>query len=640
MMQYLLVFFCPLLFFSSINCLLVFLSKKKFGEMMPLSMMGSVFVLYLGQFFFSTFRVSLVVLLIVALLGVVAFVLSTTKISRFNMARGNFLSWGLVAFLVIYIAFYIVNFRRTFYEWDELSHWGKMVKEMLRLDRFYSDAESHLSVHKDYPPFISILQMLWCKLSGGYSEMTVTLAQNVFAFSLVVPVLCEELDDNNRSNWRKVVTSILLFLISAMIVLNFDVRGYFNLIYTDFFIPFVFVYSIFLVFSKKVFSDWWYNLLEISALICLLLYKQIGIAFFMLSIFLIVCYFATKVFKVNRSSLCWLCLMVIIPLLVNLSWSRYIDKLGIVGQFDSSRISVHSILDILSGGGTEVQHQAFKLFVDYLFTYNVSKGTIPVYYVPASLLGIIILFGIFAFLSRKQKTVFAKKEYISIGATFFCGAVGYAFTLFVLYMFCFSENETLVLASIWRYFATYLISEYLILGVFIGFVASKFDYRLMSPSVLSVVFGLSLIFMDSSNLVCLSPQCFRGDALYEYREIGEKLQNNIEDGAKVSFISSDNFQYTTYVNYYIDNDIDVVSSYFSSIGISEFPDVDDEDSKRFWKKVREEIAEDDYVYVVDSSDVVDKNLKDLFLTNGIKDNSLYKVHVDSLGIELREVYYE
>lgn len=51
----------------------------------------------------------------------------------------------------------VVDYKRCFSNWDELSHWGKMVKEMLRTDLFYSENISDLLVHKDYPPFLYII---------------------------------------------------------------------------------------------------------------------------------------------------------------------------------------------------------------------------------------------------------------------------------------------------------------------------------------------------------------------------------------------------------------------------------------------------------------------------------------------------
>ena len=79
-------------------------------------------------------------------------------------------SIGLISFISIYVLYIILDYKRRFTTFDEWYHWGMMVKESLRLDKFYSVAESNLHIHKDYPPFISILEVIFCKFSGGYSE--------------------------------------------------------------------------------------------------------------------------------------------------------------------------------------------------------------------------------------------------------------------------------------------------------------------------------------------------------------------------------------------------------------------------------------------------------------------------------------
>ena len=65
--------------------------------------------------------------------------------------KSDFLTPAFCIFIVIYAFIFFLNYNRGFSQWDEISHWGPMVKEMFRLDKFYSVAESALSVHKDYP---------------------------------------------------------------------------------------------------------------------------------------------------------------------------------------------------------------------------------------------------------------------------------------------------------------------------------------------------------------------------------------------------------------------------------------------------------------------------------------------------------
>lgn len=81
-----------------------------------------------------------------------------------------------IAFIVLYTFIFLFDYNRGFTHWDEMSHWGPMVKENLRLNQLYSTAESKLQAHKDYPPMIALFETAWCRVCGGYSEKYISEA--------------------------------------------------------------------------------------------------------------------------------------------------------------------------------------------------------------------------------------------------------------------------------------------------------------------------------------------------------------------------------------------------------------------------------------------------------------------------------
>ena len=96
-----------------------------------------------------------------------------------------------------------------FSNWDEFSHWGKMVKEMFRLDSFYSTKLSNLMVHKDYPPIIQIYELLWVKLSNSYSETILIKSIHFLELSLlIIPI--SDIDIKNKI--CRIYSEVLLFL--------------------------------------------------------------------------------------------------------------------------------------------------------------------------------------------------------------------------------------------------------------------------------------------------------------------------------------------------------------------------------------------------------------------------------------------
>ena len=186
------------------------LSRKKFGECLPLTQLIIPIVLFFSQFLFHTFNVGYGFIIMVSVLFVPLYFIFEKK----SNIRNNFFTNGLWIFLIIVVFFCILDYRRYFSLWDELSHWGMMTKEMLRLDNWYSVEESRLLAHKDYPPFISLYEMFFCKIYGGYSEPRMYLALHIFQASFIVPPLVDSSKREERRSIKTLLQLLYLYIIN------------------------------------------------------------------------------------------------------------------------------------------------------------------------------------------------------------------------------------------------------------------------------------------------------------------------------------------------------------------------------------------------------------------------------------------
>ena len=157
------IFLLPLIYFLLSNGLLVYLSKRSFGKCLPLTMMINSFTYFFSQILFHTFKVGFYINLLYSISFLIIIIIRRKK-KEIQVLKTNFFSKGFYAFIIIYFMIYIFDFNRVFSLWDEYSHWGVMIKEMLRLDQFYSVGASTLMVHKDYPPIIQLLELFFCQL--------------------------------------------------------------------------------------------------------------------------------------------------------------------------------------------------------------------------------------------------------------------------------------------------------------------------------------------------------------------------------------------------------------------------------------------------------------------------------------------
>ncbi len=76
---------------------------------------------------------------------------------------------------------------RPLTEYDEFSHWGRVVKAMCLSGRLGNLSGGVIFPH--YPPGTALLQYLAVRLGGGYSEGGLIGAQNVFVFALMAGFL-------------------------------------------------------------------------------------------------------------------------------------------------------------------------------------------------------------------------------------------------------------------------------------------------------------------------------------------------------------------------------------------------------------------------------------------------------------------
>ncbi|MBQ9199853.1 MAG: hypothetical protein IJ141_06695 [Lachnospiraceae bacterium] len=604
----------PLLFFVLFNFTIVIISKKSFGKCLPVSMIMATFIVYLSQFLFHTFNIGIYIIEIIALADIPCFVLKKNK----SEYKKLLFSMGFISFVTIYLFYMIVDYNRHFVTFDEWYHWGMMVKEMIRLDKFYSVVQSNLHIHKDYPPFISILEMIFCKMSGGYSEAKISMALHIFTLSFILPWLLEKINIESIKFYKKIIISISCIFLLLSIILIFD--PWWARISTTILVDIV----IAVVFSYSFLTVWFMDKLNIFDVISLVLansamimIKQVCLGFLIIIGFLyaIKCIYSTNKFNWGLS---WLIIMGI-PLINYKIWGLYVSKLGIVGQFDMKAINIKRYIGILMGNEQGIERETLMNYFRALFQKPInSLEWFPITYVSASLL----IYASIVFLIIRFKDSFEKKSAAIIGIVFTCGTIGYAFMMSVLYLFCFNKVEMKNLASYDRYMASYVLGEVLVLIIIYIMIISKKNETFWSIKKLFLITFVCM-FLNSDNIFYMAPQMLRENTHKVYEDYANYLKKRVEPGSKVFIIydaeKTDQNWYgpmQIYINYY-DNDL-VVDYNFNDAFVV---DLSDESIK---EKVVDEILKNDYLYVINVNDNINSNLGSLSECAFIN-NTVYRI---------------
>jgi hypothetical protein len=611
--------FGPLIFIISLNLFAVFRSRKSFGEILPVTIMLAAFLLYVCQFVFFSYKPGIYVLALCGFLGEVEFLYvifenflnhqrDDTSKNRERISR--IFSSGFWAFLAIYIVILIADYDRKLNAWDELSHWGMMVKEMFRTDHFYTDPSSHLLVHKDYPPFVQLFEYAWCTFAGGYSEMSISMGLHVMTLSFLIPGLMDQRSTGetvcDKVRWyvREILKGTISATILILLMLSFDPDGTGVTIYTDTFMAVISVYAAMLIISDATRNTLFGTFRFILALTALLLTKQMGIAFFMIAVSLEILFYVRDIIC-KDSKLCMrktaltTVLSIVIPMITSWSWRLYVKSLGIVGQFNLEDVDLHNFNDLVHGVDTGSRFTAYHDYMAALTQRNIYSGIVPVSYMGWFILALGMLFIIFLGYSNH----FRKSTFFIIEASFVYGTIGYAFTMLILYLYCYSEGEMLNLASFGRYMATYAVAEALIMALIllrqINFAEKRNTLRYV------ILFIISLLVLDRRQISKLAPPTAEDDSMAFYRGFAGFLNERVEPGASVFIIADSNSDYQYYTAYY-DNElrIDLNWDYLH------LPEAD-YSNEDFIDGFLREIAKNDYIFVIYMDDEINSVLAPL-----------------------------
>lgn len=435
-------FISPLAFIFGFSIILSRVFKRKFEEVLPLSLITPTLIVYVYGLF-DNFSVIIEFIYYICLIAIVLELFISIKNREVNT---QLFTPILFLFIFMYSFIYILNLNRMFSSWDEFSHWGPMVKEMLRLDTFYAVPQSTLFLHKNYPPIVSLFETIWSFIIGGYKEGYLYRSLQILSFSFFFPGFKSlRLKWNLRSFLKGLIVTLIILMINIVIPLE-DAHFYRN-IYIDSLLAVSFAYGLYLVYEFEwTLFDW----IQITLVLgFIFLVKQMGIVFVLIimgNLFLKILFYKNK----NYKHFILFGFVVIGSLLFQFSWSQYISPLNINSQFSISNIDLGTLLGVARGESGEL----FQIATFWNFVNALNEKTLLSIGLNFNFYGMFALFtGLFSVLVLISED--NRRNIGIIGALFIFGSFAYAFILLLLYIYNFGYYEGPILASFVRYVNTY-----------------------------------------------------------------------------------------------------------------------------------------------------------------------------------------
>ena len=562
--------------------------------------------------------------------------------------REDYFSAGLVAFLVVCFVAAVLCFRRRFSNFDELWCWGPMVKESLRLDRFYCVPASRLIIHKDYPPFPAIMELLWTKTANRYSEGVVIMSMVTESLSLVVVPLAEMLDgqegagEKGRKRTRLVhraFSALMLTLLMMLVINAFDSAHVFATIMVDIPLAALFSFGLVLILSGQASASRFGTAMLTLTGVMLVMTKQPGLA--LLPALWLACLLKDlpprgRERRKRAVESLW---VLVVPLLVFLSWHLYVKSQNIQGlrvsangggQFDLAKISVQAYLDALLKRGNALQWQTLWNLNRAFFTVSVSNlAWPPISFATAFCL---LLLGILG-LNRLCPEDFDDRKARLAGIALCVMTLLFAFMMSVMFVFFFTADEMEDLRGYARYADIYVLSLLLPLasmGILLMKRRGILFHRLRNQLALVL---LAAVLLGSTSLIYLTPQVLQTQSYTQYEPLADQILAHTEVDSRITVVYDiKTGRYGKWygslqaVVYYYANDRELLG------GKDLFAADYDAEGQR--AQVLRQLEESDYLFVVNTNEALNEFISPYNGGAGLAPGAIYRIEKDEKGLHL------
>ena len=383
---------------------------------------------------------------------------------------------GIAVYLVFATAHWLIFQEASFLYWDEFSHWGLAVKEILFRHGLYDGSGNVQFPH--YPPGAP-LWIYWVTVNTGFSEGAAYFAHALLLLA-PVPLLFRRI---RFRDWPRLACAVLLLL---LVIANYG-QGLANLQVDG-------ILGLFLagVVLAELADDLpgYKTLLLLPPLAVLPLLKESGVILAAAAVLFIVVRRALRAILLRRENLRRLvtikrlvvgAALFLVPFLSAATWNAHLRHAGIHRAEEKNNPFAVFPAALLTGDLNERQAEVAGRFGDLLLHQQLSRTRELLRYnefsyalrdkldapVRLSAVGWAICFALVAaaafLLTRRRR----QRVDIAVTACFLeVFLIGYSFLLFCMYVFIFSPSSSMRMASYVRYMGTAVLPVALLAGAF------------------------------------------------------------------------------------------------------------------------------------------------------------------------------
>jgi len=528
-------------------------SKKcKYEVMLPITCLGIVLALFLFGLM-GLLRQGMAFVWVCAAAAYVVFFMKAWKICRKQgfqalrqCLRETVFTPGMLFFLALYGMVLIINNGKEMASFDEFSHWGIVVKQMLLTDALSTGMATDALLFRSYPPGMALFQYavektcLAVTRDKGVSEGLMYVTYQLLAYALLMPFL-------KKASFRQPYTWVICAVLTISPIAIFP--DAMTSLYIDSFLGLLAGAGMAAAVTAEE-GDWPRTVYVLLAIVMLVLTKDAGLLF---AVFLAAAYIWTKWLalyrETGRTKSRYLIAASVAIVLPKALWELSILLHQIPKNF-SRRVELISLLRVLFGQERSYRRQVLKNYLFALFddAPKTFIGSSQPWYLWFVLLTVVLYAGFRLLLVEKPKERSIKAVFWLIIAE----TAVYVAGLCVMYMYKFSEYEALELASLTRYLQIGL--NLLWFSGLLLIINSTFSDR-RDPSMTAALLLLGCLFMINGEVMRDSFSSMRATgtqiARQEVDDFGKKLEQATEEDCSVYIVTGEDRAFDAWILRYL-----------------------------------------------------------------------------------------
>ena len=369
-----------------------------------------------------------------------------------------FFTPAFLAFLLVYAFLLFVHDQRLLHEWDEFSHWGDVVKAMVRVNDFSTSPAAH-SQFQSYVPGMALFQYLYQKLvmlfpGGGFTDCGLYFCFHLLAFIFLLPFFTVR-------RWKAFLPGFALFVCIAVIP-SFLQKEYLTSIYIDSFVGLLAGAGFAMLFLREKTPVVTANLLVVCSM--LVLSKDVGLLF----AGMLACAFILLEIRRNglRKKTAVLLLLAFAAVAVpKVLWEIKVAASGAEARFRDP-VDFGALFRVITLQDKTYLSTVFNKYFYKLFTATVPLEGLSKVSVTYSILSVVLVTLLYWLKSRwTEPAPNLEKDRSAACRTALLTAALFLLGMPLIYMFRFSEYEAKNLASFDRYLS--IVFDSLIVMVFL-----------------------------------------------------------------------------------------------------------------------------------------------------------------------------